>query len=263
MRYICCFLLICLSSPSFARSAIMALYEKDKPATNTDAERPFSLTGELGLMLSNGNSSGESFSGRVDGEHDSLHWHNQLVTEFLYKQRDVVDNGETSSEVTAQRFFISAQFNRKLENAHNRLFLYADYENDRFKGFDYQASLAAGWSTLAWKDNISELKYSIGPGYGFAQADESSSNDNSNGLILRAAMEYKYDVSQHTLLRQFVSLEAGQVSTKSKSETSLSSRIFGALAMKLSFILNHNDAVSDDVASLDTETRVALVYNFF
>ena len=233
-----------------------------RSATKT-ASKPFSLTGALGMIVSSGNTSGETLAGRIDAEQDTLDWNNTYVAEFLFKQSDVTTEGRSQSEVTAQRFFVSAQLDHKLENPENRLFLYSDYENDRFNGFDYQASVAAGWSAQAWKDSISELKYSIGPGYGFANEEGADANNNNSGLILRAAMEYKYGISAHTLLRQYVSMEAGQVNTKSKSETSLSSRIFGELAMKLSFIMNHNAGVNQDIDPLDTETRVALVYNFF
>lgn len=241
----------------------MKLYDVNKQGGDANTQKPFSMTGELGLMAATGNSSGETVVGRIDGEIDSSNWNNHFIAEFLRKQRDVGTGDNKRSKVTAQKAFLSAQVNLKLENQQNRLFLYGDYENDRFNGFDYRASLAAGWSTLAWKDEISELKYSIGPGYGFAQAEPSSANESNNSLILRAAMEFKYRLSKDAQVRQFVSLEAGQNNTKSKSETSLSSRIFGELAMKLSFIMNHNDLVSEDTKPLDTEARVTLVYSFF
>lgn len=246
-----------------AKTSLMSLYDVNAQPTNSEkAEKPFRMTGELGLMVETGNSNGATYAGRIDADHDMDDWNNRYIAEFLYKQREVERDGSSVNEVTAQRSFFSAQFDYKLENPKNRLFVYSEIENDRFKGFDYQASVAAGWSSQAWKNDSSELKYSIGPGYGFTATDNQQQNA-ENGFIWRASMEYKYGLNEHTLIRQFLSTEAGQANTKSKSETSLSSRIFGELAMKLSFIMNHNADVQDNINPLDTETRVALVYNFF
>ena len=80
---------------------------------------------------------------------------------------------------------------------------------------------------------------------------------------MRASAEYKYRWSSGAKLRQFVSTEAGEENTKSRSETSLSANVFGSLAMKLSFILNHETDTAEDAEALSTETSVALVYQFF
>jgi putative salt-induced outer membrane protein YdiY len=83
------------------------------------------------------------------------------------------------------------------------------------------------------------------------------------GVIVRASAEYRYKWTSGARLRQFISTEAGEDNTKSRSETSLSANVFGSLAMKLSFILNHETDTADDVEPLSTETSVALVYQFF
>jgi putative salt-induced outer membrane protein YdiY len=76
-------------------------------------------------------------------------------------------------------------------------------------------------------------------------------------------MEYKQTFSEHASFRQFVSMEAAQEFTKTKSETSLSTKLTGALAMKLSFVMNLDTSVGPDIEELNTETAVILVYQFF
>ena len=55
----------------------------------------------------------------------------------------------------------------------------------------------------------------------------------------------------------------GSDNTKSRAESALTATISGNLSMRLSFKLDHNTNVEDDVEKLDTETAVSLVYNFF
>ena len=132
-----------------------------------------------------------------------------------------------------------------------------------FNGFRYQAALAAGWSSRLWHDKDSELKYSIGPGYAISEIEKNVSNKEKKGIIVRAAMEYKRKFSDNATFRQFISTEADQEFTKTKSETSLATKLTGALAMKLSFIMNHDTGVRSDIEELDTEATVTLVYQFF
>ena len=76
-------------------------------------------------------------------------------------------------------------------------------------------------------------------------------------------MEYKRKFSNSATFRQFVSTEADQDFTKTKSETSLSTKLTGALAMKLSLVMNLDTSVGSDTEELDTEAAVTLVYQFF
>jgi len=76
-------------------------------------------------------------------------------------------------------------------------------------------------------------------------------------------MEYKRKFSDHATFRQFVSTEADQEFSKTKSETSISTKLSGALAMKLSFIMDFDTSVGPGIEELDTETAVTLVYQFF
>ena len=100
----------------------------------------------------------------------------------------------------------------------------------------------------------------MGPGYSFAKKDDGES---ANGVIVRGAAEYNWVLSETSTFRQLVSTEVGSDNTKSKSETSLSAKINGSLAMKLSFIMNHNSNADAGKKKLDTETAVTLVYTFF
>ncbi len=235
---------------------------EDSDSGQALAEDEWDVTGELGLLMTSGNAVSSSFTGRINAQHEMTQWSNEYLAELLYKQSEVEQDGETTTEVTAQNLLVAAQLDYKLNQPDNRLFIYGEYEDDRFNGFDYQAAVAAGWSSRLWKQNYNEFKYSVGPGYGVAKRDDGSDDINENGLILRASLDYKHQVTDTTRFRQYLSTEVGRESTRSRSETSIATKVFDEIAMKVALTMSHNSGATD-ARSLDTETSVTLVYQFF
>jgi putative salt-induced outer membrane protein YdiY len=225
------------------------------------AQKEFTLDGELGLIFTTGNTETTSVKGRLSATHELTDWSNEYLVEGLYKQEEVEnDLGEDESQTSAQRYFLSAQGNYKLNNPQNRLFAFASYEDDRFTSFDYQATLAGGWNSVWFESPTQKFSYSVGPGYSFA---EKTDGEDVSGFIVRGAINYSWKISDTANFKQIISTETGSDNTKSKSETSVSAKLAEALSMKFSVILKHNTEVDDGVDNLDTETAATLVYTFF
>lgn len=255
---LCMCLPLCLSAkPNFVSS----LYMADKP--NYKATEELSMIGEFGLLVANGNTNTSTIKAKIDANQELEKWSYQFIGDSLYKQSKKQVNDERVNVTSAQKLFLSLQTDYKLLNPDNRIFVYAEYEKKRFSGFRYQAAFAAGWSSRLWRNQSSELKYSIGPGYAISEIDKNSKKEETKGLITRAAMEYKRKFFHKATFRQFLSTEAAKDFTKTKSETSLSAKLNGALAMKLSFVVNLDTSVAEEKDELDTQTVVTLVYQFF
>lgn len=227
-------------------------------AAQAQDKKDFTMDGELGLIATSGNTQSSSLKAKLNAKQDLQDWQNSYIVEGFYKREK--NSGNDESQTSAQKFFSSVQADYKLENPAHRLFVFGSFEDDRFSGFKHQATIAGGWSEQLWKDESSAFKYSVGPGYSFAKKDD---GENASGVIVRAAADYDWKISDNATFRQLVSTEVGSDNTKSKSETSLSAKINGSLAMKLSFIMNHNSNVEAGKKKLDTETAVTLVYTFF
>jgi putative salt-induced outer membrane protein len=221
-----------------------------------DEVKPFSMDGDFGYIATTGNTETTSIKGKLSAHQELTQWSNDYTLEALYK-KDEIDNAE---QTTAQKYFLSGQGNYKLENPDHRLFGFGSYEDDKFSSFNYQATLAVGWSQKMWEDDASTFSYSIGPGYSFSETIE---GEKQNGMIVRAAFDYQWKISDTAHFKQLLSTEVGSDNTKSKSETSVSAQINGDLSLKVSFILDHNSDVADDIDNLDTQTAVTLVYSFF
>jgi putative salt-induced outer membrane protein YdiY len=222
-----------------------------------------SMTSEFGMLIASGNTNTSTLLAKMNTSQEFDSWSYQIIGDVLYKESEKKLDDELQKETSAQKVFVSTQLDYKLSEPDQRLFVYGEYEDKRFGAYRYQAAFATGWSARLWHNTISEFKYSIGPGYAISELADRQATDKEQGLIVRAALEYKRKLSEQASFRQFLSTEADQSHTKTKSETSLSTKITGSLAMKLSFIMNHNNNAEIDHEELDTETAVTLVYQFF
>lgn len=257
-------LILFISTSSQAQINIMrSLYMAEKPGYAVGQDNEMSMIGEFGLVVAAGNTNTSTMTAKINTSQELKHWSYQVISDLLYKRSTTEIDGEDVKATSAQKMFFSTQLDYKLEDPSNRIFIYGEYEDRRFSGFDYQSSVAAGWTSRLWRDEISELKYSIGPGYTVSKYEQKANLPDLQGVIVRAAFEYKHKFSQQATFRQFVSAEAATFATKTKSETSLSTKINGSLAMKFTFVMNHDSSVGDDSEELNTETAVTLVYQFF
>lgn len=257
------FVCITLSSQAIASNDILKkLYLKERQ----QKQKPegMNLSGEFGVLSATGNTNTTTFKAALTSEHEMRRWSNRYHTELIYKQNKV----DSDTIVTAQRFSTNVQLDYKLPSKNNRLFVYAEYDHDRFNGFRYQSALAAGWSTHAWKNKDSQFRYSVGPGYSYSEreiinAENYTSHDVFKEMIVRASLDYRLTLSDSANFRQFVSTEAGQETNRSRAETTLTASIIESLAMKLSFVMIYNDGTLQENVDLSTETSVSLVYQFF
>ncbi|MEP0356726.1 MAG: DUF481 domain-containing protein [Paraglaciecola sp.] len=227
-----------------------------------DEVKPFTMDGEFGYIATTGNTETSTIKGKLSAHQELTMWSNDFVLEALYKKDKLEDEEGVlqPSETTAQQFFLSGQGNYKLENPDHRLFAFASYSDNRFSSYNYQSTLAAGWSQKVWENDSSQFNYSIGPGYSF---NETIEDVEQNSLIVRGAFDYQWKISDTSTFKQIFSTEVGSDNTKSKSETSVSAQVSGALSMKVSLIMDHNTDVTEGTEKLDTQTSLTLVYSFF
>lgn len=235
-----------------ASSAVVAQEEEKKP---------FTMDGEFGFILTSGNTETTSIAAGINATQELERWSNVYLIEGLYKS-DTVENevGEDVDRTTEQKFFASAQGNYKLDNPDHRLFGFASYEDNRFSNFNYQGTVAAGWNQLLWKDESSSFDYSIGPGYSVA---EDQDGESVNGVIVRGAFNYNWNISDTARFTQTFSTEYGADNMKSRVESALTAQIAGGLSLKVSIKFDHNTDVNPGREKLDTETAATLVYSFF
>lgn len=235
--------------------------------------KDFSAEAEFGLIMTSGNTETSSYKGRADITKDLKNWKSQLILEALYKEDEFTDEEteEDYQQTTAEKYFASLRGDYKLGKEHRALFVYGEYDDNRFSGFDYQYSVSAGYSDRLFTRDNSHFSYSVGPGYSFDKPfilDEDGNiigTEEETAFIVFASIEYVYKFSEKSKFKQTVHTNYAPDSdknTKTKSVTSLTANINSSFAMKASYTVDYNTHVTEETKHADTQTAITLVYTF-
>lgn len=242
------------------KNLLDALYSKSRTKVQKDATlKPFTLVGEVGLLNTTGNTNTSIVKLAIESNHEMTNWSNRYETQFL-QRRNTILSDDTNVEIDTTRIEMSAQFDYKLVEPKNRLFVYFEYDDNQFNRLRDQATLAMGWSQVSWKVDKSEFRYSIGPGY--SHLVQERDDRRIREMIVRGTIFYNLKFGDNARFRQTFSAELGEVITKARSQSSISATVFEKLAMKLSFDLVFNDNVAPQDSTFSTKTSVSMVYQF-
>lgn len=207
---------------------------------------------EAGLNLTTGNSSTSSGHGRLLMDFFYGKWRHNTDFEASY--------AKDSGEVSAERYYGSYKINRDWSNNKYSYGLIT-YENDRFNGLNNTITSSLGYGYRMYQSDTQVLDTEIGPGWRHNESD-----DYQDEGIFHIGLDYKWNMSANASFHQTFSSDIGQSNTMSRSESSITSSIWGPLALKTSLTLTHqtNPAKSDDkdTEHLDTVTAITLLYNF-
>lgn len=234
-------------------SMLVAMENSNADTLNTDAsknKRDWSGEAELGLISTHGNTQTDTINakGKVQTEKEKWRYLGQVTAL----------NTSDDSGTTAERYEAKAKSDYKLSDQ-NYFFAQLLYENDRFSGYNYRLSESFGYGRrIVNQDNL-KLDVEIGPGARQSKLDDGSSSDE---FIVHSAANLSWQLSKTSKFTQEVSVEAGDKSTLSKSLSTLTTKINGAFAMKISYQAKHASDVPPGIVKTDTESAITLVYSF-
>ncbi len=215
---------------------------------------------ELGMVMTGGNSETQSTNGKISAARDTEQWTQTGSFEALGSSNtDPVTDVKTT---TAEKYAAKLQADRKLD-AENFLFGASSYDDDRFSGFDYQATVSAGYGRNIFKNDTHSLKAEIGPGMRFFKLSPVAGvhiPSDDEGIVHMAA-NYIYHFNEHASFSQNVVIDAGEDVTISESVSALSAQISGKLAMKASVKFKNTSEVPAGIEKTDSETALTLVYS--
>lgn len=225
-------------------------------AVQAYAEEPTTWSGdaELGFVSTTGNTDTTTIKSRAKAEGDWEVWRNTTAFDSLNTKED--------DSRSAEKYFISNKTDYKFSDV-SYVFGFVSYDDDRFSGFDYQATLSAGYgrTLLSNIDNMS-LSLEAGPGYRISKVEDESMDDDQEEVILRAYGNYEWQLSDSAQFGQELTVEGGDENTISKSITSLKTTIVGKLALKVAYTVKYTEEVPPENDHADTETSITLVYSF-
>ena len=207
--------------------------------------------GELGYTSTSGNSDSESLNASLRVGREIEKWKHSSSLRAIRAESE----GETSAD--------SLEFKARSEYGFGEksyVFGKLRYEDDEFSGYDYQTSLAFGAGSRFIENEKHLLDASLGLGY--RTIKDSATGDTEDEAIVTADLVYEYVISETSTLREAILVESGDENTYSESETSLTARIAGHLAAKISYLVKRNSDVPPDTDKTDEITTVSLVYEF-
>tara|TARA_Y100000782_G_scaffold99652_1_gene114079 strand:- start:1032 stop:1874 length:843 start_codon:yes stop_codon:yes gene_type:complete len=220
---------------------------------------------EFGFMISSGNTDSTSFKYKGNLYQDFEKWRNQFKIDTLYKRDRNDETGD--DEVSADRIFISAQGNYKLNVKNESFFIYADYEEDEFSGLEFKSTVATGYGNRIYQGSKNKVDIDVGPGLYRSVADEdmaTEEDETKTGYLLRLALQWERTVSARTRFNQDVSYEQSMsgLNSRLKSETSLISKIMGDVSLKFTYMYRYNSKPEEDKLKYDSELSATFVYSF-
>ncbi len=257
--------LLSCSSAAFAQTVTPAVSNGPTDPALAVIPSPWSgSSGELGFASAHGNSSTESFNGRLKGRYTDGDWIHSLDLFGMRSSAEytnTADDGTTTRErqTTAERYTAAAGSALQL-GEHRQLTATGRYETDDFATYDRLATFGIGYGTrlLDWQNFY--LDAQIGPGV--RRAHDAVEDREETGLIGRGLFDLKYTITPTTDLVNTLLIESGSYNTYAQNDFGVQVAMNQRFALKAAWQMRHNSDVSDDSKKTDTLTTVNLVYTF-
>lgn len=175
---------------------------------------------------------------------------------WRHKFRGSADYGRTSGVNTKQRFELGYQIERDITD---RLYAYgnADYFNDDFGSFDNGIFLGGG---VGYKLIRPEpLQWDIESGVGYRR-QEDRLEVTTNEIAYRGASHIKYQLNENVSVYNDTELLVSSSDTYVWNEAGITAKLFGNLAARASYRVDHHTDVPLGSVRTDTISRVGVVY---
>lgn len=220
------------------------------PTLANAAESTWGGEAELGIVSTSGNTETSTINLNTKLENERAKWKHLVLFNTLHSSSE--------DDSTAERYVLIGKSDYKIDDI-SYAFGRFSYEDDRFSGFEYQATETLGYGRHLIQEPTLKIDVEGGPGMRQSKAENASSE---NEGILYLSGNLKWDISPTSLFTEDLFTEIGEDITITKSVTGLKSQINGDLAMRVTFTAKHTSKVPAEKKKVDTETAISLVYSF-
>ena len=220
--------------------------------------------GQLGFLDSKGNSDAESINGNIDLSRYDGPWKNDLFLAGLY--------GKSNGIVSAERWEAREQTNYTVSGD---LFAFGGlrYEHDLFDGFQYQASITAGFGYKLIATDDTSLTVQAGPGYRELRPETITKNaagevisrvplERMGEAIGAAGVDFSHKFTSTTTLTNKFLTEAGSDNTMVQDTIALAVKMSTRLALSVGYGVIDNTNPPAPLKKVDTVATVNLQFAF-
>lgn len=246
--------------------AVRPIPEPEPPAPATPPPAP-KLTGggELGFASAHGNSTTESFNGRLDLTYtDGGQWRHSASLFGLRSRAEYSKKQEDGSIVrdrrtTANRYTVNAN-SAYLMDHRGTLNTALRHEEDDFGTYSRQQSLSLSYGNRVIENERAHLDLQIGPGY--RRSFDTLEGRTESSLIGRGLIDLRYSLTDNTEIVNKLLVESGEYNTFAQNDLGVSVTMNSHLALKAGWQARHNSDVAPDIKKTDTLTTMNVVYRF-
>jgi putative salt-induced outer membrane protein len=225
------------------------------------AHADWSGKGEAGLVIASGNTDTKTANVKLALANEIDKWKHQFGAAALYASSD-------PDGTTAQRWEV---FEQTDYNYSPRDFWFgaARYEDDRFSGFEYQATVSAGYGRKIIDTDVTKFTGTAGFGYKFFETQDAfdevtgaliAPGESDSEVVFRGTLDYDHKFTETTsLLDKFV-VEAGADNTFVQNDLALQVKMTDVLALAVGYSVRYNTDPQVGFEKTDTLTTINLVY---
>jgi putative salt-induced outer membrane protein len=195
--------------------------------------------GQLGVALSTGNGDSLNANARAEVKHTVGNWQRRLAISALYESDD--------DESTSQMFELEGD-SRYSFNPRDFWFGSFRYQNDRFSGFRYQATIAGGVGRRFIDTDRTKLTGQIG--LGFKATETRDAFDPATQLLVPGAktdsiaavggLDWEHKITDTTTFYNNLAFEAAQQNNFVRNETGVSVAMTSRLALAVAYTVRYN-----------------------
>jgi putative salt-induced outer membrane protein len=205
---------------------------------------------ELGGYVSTGNTENVGLSAAITLRREGIEWRHKL--------RFQADYQESLGVTTQDRYLAAYEPNWKFDD---RAYLYgaAQYERDRFSGFNSRFSVSAGAGYSAIKSPAMKLDLELGPA--FRQTDFIDQTS-ENSVAARGSLDFGWKLTRGISVTQNASAYVEQSNSTISTKSALLTKLIGPLSAQVSYSMQYESMPPIGRKTTDTISRAALVVDF-
>lgn len=220
-------------------------------AVNTYAERDWRGEGDLAFSKASGNSQSESLLANLSIVYERDRW--------THTGRIEAVNTSEDDERSAEAYVLTGKSDFSLNETYY-VFGKGRYEDNRFSGYEYQASATTGLGMHVIDSEVA--KFDLEAGVGYRRSEEQGTGNTLNEAVVTLGGIYTRQITETTRFDGRLQTESGKDNTYAESELAVRVKINSHLAMKVAYLVKHNTDVPDGTKNTDTLTSVGLTYSF-
>lgn len=223
----------------------------DSALAQPPAPAPDSLEGKVsvGYLATSGNTESTNSNAALN-----LALNRDWTHEFDLAAIGATSGGETTSEAYSAAYKGSNDINEK-----SYFFGALNWERDRFSSYERKTSETVGYGRHLVATERHRLDADVGVGARQQDLVDGTRNDSA---IARAGLDYEWTVNETTSFGQKVVVESGSSNTNVQTTTELRARLFGNIALVLSYRIKYNSEVLPGTVNSDRFTAISLEYQF-